>query len=295
MAYNNTVAYASKYLDMLDRVYKASAATSILEPAANMYKFDNIDEKTVYIKTITAEGLADYNRSTGYDDGDLTIAWAAHTFSKDRGKRFLLDTQDQKEAYTQMAEVGAEFQRVYVSPEIDASRFEKMCSLAGTTATPATLTYDTVIAAIRTAIKTLDDAQVPKENRVLFVSSETEQNMEDSGEFIKTINVTQNNGVIDTSIKVFNNMPVVPVSADRFYTDFDFGSTGFTVAAGGKVLNFVIAYKPAALAIVKYKTSNIIDAAANQTADGYILKYRIYHDCFVPANKVNGIYVHKKA
>jgi hypothetical protein len=290
----NTVNYALAYLNMLDRIYKAGAVTSILEPAASMYKFDSIDEKTVYLKTISTSGLSDYSRSNGYTDGDLTIAWTAHTFSKDRGKRFTLDTQDSKEAYTGLAEAGAEFQRTMVNPEIDAARFETICTNAGTTATPATLTYDTVIPAIRTGIKTLDDAEVPQEDRVLFVNSETQQNMEDSGEFFKTINVTQNNGVIDTGIKVFNNMPVIPVPSARFYNNFDFGSNGFSVAAGGDVINFAIVHKPAALAIVKYKTSNIIDALLNQTADGYILKYRIYHDCFCPANKVNGIYVHKK-
>jgi hypothetical protein len=293
MAFSNTVEYALKYLDMLDRVYKAGSVTSVLEPAANLYKFDSANEKTVYIKTITAEGLGTYNRSTGYDDGDLTIAWAAHTFSQDRGKRFLLDTQDEKEAYTQMAEVGAEFQRVYVNSELDAYRFEVLCTNAGNTVTAA-LTYDDVIAAIRTGIQTLDNAEVPQEQRILFVSAAIQQAMEDSGEFFKTINVTQNNGTIDTTIKTFNNMPVIPVPSGRFYNDFDFSATnGYSVAAGGDALNFVIVYKPAAMAIVKYKTSNIIDAAANQTADGYILKYRIYHDCFCPANKVNGIYVHK--
>jgi hypothetical protein len=290
----NTVNYAVKYLDMLDRIYKEGSKTSILEPAANMYDLNTKDEKSVLIKKITSSGLSDYSRSTGYTDGDLTIEWETHTFSKDRGKRFVLDVQDSKEAYTGLAEAGAEFQRVHVNPELDAYRFETLCTNAGTTATPATLTYDTVIAAIREAIKTLDDAEVPKENRILFISSEVEQAMEDSGEFFKTINVTGNNGVIDTGIKMFNKMPVIPVPSGRFYNDFDFSSNGFAAASGGDLLNFVLVYKPAALAIVKYKTSNIIDALQNQTADGYILKYRIYHDLFVPSNKVNGIYVHKK-
>jgi len=293
MAYNNSIAYASKYVEMLDRVYKAGSVTSILEPAANLYRFDSIDEKTVYIKTLSAEGLGTYNRSTGYDDGDLTITWASHTFSQDRGKRFILDTQDEKEAMIQMAEVGAEFQRVYVNSEVDSYRFETLCTNAGNTATAA-LTYDTVIAAIRTAIQTLDDAEVPQDQRILFVSASIMQAMEDSGEFFKTINVAANNGTIDTTIKSFNNMPVLQVPSGRFYNDFDFSATnGYSVAAGGDALNFVLVYKPATMAIIKYKTSNIIDAAANQTADGYILKYRIYHDCFCPANKVDGIYVHK--
>lgn len=292
---SNTMNYALAYMNMLDRIYKESAVTSILEPAASTYDLNTKDEKSVLIKKITTSGLSDYSRSSGYTDGDLTVEWQTHTFSMDRGKRFVLDVMDEKEAYTTMAEAGAEFQRVHVAPEVDAYRFEKICSKSGNNATPGSLTYDTVIAAIRDGIKALDDDEVPKDGRILFVSSETEQAMEDSGEFFKTIDVTKNNGVIDTGIKVFNGMPVYPVPSARFYDNFDFGSDGFAPNASGVGLNFIIGYKPALLAIVKYKTSNIINALANQTADGYILKYRIYHDLFVLDNKVNGIYVHKKA
>lgn len=291
---SNTINYASAYVNMLDRIYKQGAVTSILEPNPESFKFSSRSEKTVYIKRITTSGLSNYNRASGYTDGDINVYWDDYTFTKDRGKRFILDVQDEKEAMTGLAEAGAEFQRNEVNPEIDAYRFHQLCDLAGNNATPASLTYDTVIAEMRDGIKALDDDEVPKENRILFISSEVEQAMEDSGEFFKTIDVSKNNGVIDTGIKVFNGMPVYTVPTARFKDIFTF-TTGFAPHGDAVDLNFVIVYKPAVLALVKYKTSNIINALANQTADGYIMKYRIYHDLFVPTNKVNGIYVHKKA
>ena len=33
----------------------------------------------------------------------------------------------------------------------------------------------------------------------------------------------------------------------------------------------------------------------NQTTDGWLIQYRIYHDAFVYANKLDGVYLHKKA
>jgi hypothetical protein len=33
----------------------------------------------------------------------------------------------------------------------------------------------------------------------------------------------------------------------------------------------------------------------NQTTDGWLMQYRLYHDAFVYANKLNGIYLHCKA
>jgi len=292
---SNTVNYASKYLDMLDRVYKAGAVTSILEADPNMYRFSEQNEKTIYLQTLALDGLGDYNRDTGYSDGDMTIDWEPYTLTADRSKKFKIDTLDAREAYMTIGKVGSEFQRLKVNPELDAYRFEKLCYYAGLNATPATLDYDDVMSAIRAGVKALDDAEVPKEGRVLFVSSQVEQAMEDSGDLYKSINVNSNNGVVNTQIRNFNGMDVLPVPLARFYNNFDFGSNGFTVNASGKAINFIILYKPAAIAVVKHRAMSIIDPQNNGTHDGFIYKYRIYHDLIVPTQMVNGIYVHRKA
>lgn len=293
----NTVNYASKYLSMLDRIYKTNGVTSILEAAGSKYRLSSENEKTVYLRKMSLQGLGAYSRADGYDSGDATIEWEAHTFAQDRSKKFNLDAMDSKEAYTTIAEIGAEFQRNHVVPEVDAYRFEKICNLCGLDVS-ANLDGDSVMAAISTGIKTLDDAEVPRENRLMFVSSTTEKNMEDSGEFFKTISVQSNNGNVNTKITTYNDMPIIPVPAARFHNNFDFaasGAGGFAAAGGSKALNFMILSLEAIIAIIKHVAPKVIMPEFNTDYDGWLYCYRIYHDLFIPENKVGGVYVHSIA
>jgi hypothetical protein len=293
----NSYSFPVAYANMLDRIYKYGSVTAVLEAANTKYRFSEVDAKTIYLQKISLQGLADYTRDTGYGSGDIGITWGAHTMAVDRSKKFILDVLDAREAYLQIAQIGAEFMRTKVVPEIDAYRFHKICSLCSVDTT-GTLTWDTVIAAINTGSKTLDDAEVPKEGRVLFVSNETYQNMKKSGEFNKTIIVTNNSGNINTEIATYDGMVIIPVPSTRFYTIFDFANTsagGFTVNASGKAINFMIVYAPEIIAVIKHMAPKIVNPEVNQTADGWIYGFRIYHDLFIAENKLTGVYVHSKS
>lgn len=290
----NAYSFPVAYQNMLDRIYQEVAVTADLTAADSKYRFSGQDAKTVYLKKIALQGLGSYTRDTGYDSGDITISWEAHTMGQDRSKKFILDAMDAREAYLQIAEVAAEFMRTKVVPEMDAYRFHKIRSLCNVDTT-GTLTADTVVAAIRTGKKTLDDAEVPKEGRILYVSNAVYQLMVDSGEFIKTLNVNNNNGVISTEILMFEGMEVRQVPQGRFYTIFDFatsGAGGYSVNVSGKAINFMIVYKPEIIAVVKHMSPKIVTPELNQSADGWIFGFRLYHDLFIPENKLTGVYIH---
>jgi hypothetical protein len=293
----NTIAFPVKYLEMLDRIYKASAVTSVFEVNPMAVKFSSEDERTVYLKEMVLQGLGAYTRDTGYDAGTATISWRAYTMSQERSKKFNLDVLDAREAYTSIVEVAAEFERVHVGPEIDAYRMEKLCTDCGLDVS-ADLTDDTVIQAIDTGIETLNNAEVPQENRVLMVSNNVYNLMKQSGEHFNVRMVQQNNGDINRNITIFDDMPVLKVPSARFYNNFDFatsGAGGFTPNSGAKALNFVIAYLPVIAGVKKHVAPKIIKPEFNADADGWIYAYRLYHDLFVPEQKKNGIYIHSKA
>lgn len=293
---SNTVNYASKYLEMLDRVYKANSVTSILEAGAQKYKMSGESAKNIYLRKMTLQGLGSYSRSAGYDAGDATIEWEAHTISQDRSKKFNLDAMDAVEAYTMIGELGAEFERTHVVPEVDAYRFEKICTVCSLDAS-ADLTDDTIITAIDTGIRTMNDNEVPAEGRVLFVSNTAYSYMKQSGEHYN-VRVQPSNGVINRNIEMFDDMPIIKVPSARFYNNFDFatsGAGGFTPNVSAKALNFMIVYAPDVIAITKHQAPKIIMPANNQDYDGWQYCYRLYHDLFIPDNKVNCAYIHSKA
>lgn len=208
---------------------------------------------------------------------------------------------DSNEAKLQVAEIMAEVMRTQIVPEIDAYRFEKMCTLASLDVS-ADLTYDTAITAIDTGVETLDDAEVPKEGRVLFVSNSMYTKMKQSGEFFNVRMGQANNGQLNREIVTFDGMPIIRVPEARFYNDFDFydgagdeAAGGFATASGAKALNFMIVPISVIIAVVKHMQPKLIAPELNSDADGWIFAYRLYHDLFVPDNKVDGLYIHSVA
>ena len=293
----NSIAYISAYLKKLDEVFKATSKTTVLDAKPGAIKPDEMNANSIYISTLALTGLGTYSRSTGYPSGGaVTIAWNQHTFSQERGQLFKVDTQDLREALMDIAKIGTEFERVCVAPEIDAYRFdaiEDVCSID----TNADLDYDNTIAAIDEGIKTLDDAEVPEENRLLFVSNAVYKNMKESGEFTY-VRVVDNVGgrTISREIEQYDGMRVIKVPSARFYSDFTFSATdGFSATSGGYALNFVIAHEPSILGVKKHVKPKIIPPEYVSDGDFYVFGYRIYHDLFVPTNKLSAVYIHAVA
>lgn len=187
--------------------------------------------------------------------------------------------------------------------EMDAFRFAKLFSKAGNTV-EADLVAGTVLTALNTAIRQMDDDEVPMENRRLYISNEVASLIEAVDGFDKNVNMNATTGNIGFRVTSYKGIPVVRVPRGRFYTAITLndGTTGGQEAGGfvktavtGKDLNFILVHLPYARGgVIKHNPVGIIPAMANQSGDRDIFKYRVYHDFFVLDNKVNAIYAHNK-
>ena len=72
------------------------------------------------------------------------------------------------------------------------------------------------------------------------------------------------------------------------------GSTnfGFTPAAGGYKINFMLIHPTAVAQVIKHDPLKVFTPEVNQSADAWKFQSRLYHDAFVLDNKLNGIYCH---
>jgi len=299
----NSVTYAKAYTDKLDEIFKAEAKTAILEASEGMYKFNAENAQEILLQKLSVNGLGTYSRSTGYVAGDATVTWETHTFGQDRGRKFVLDTMDSKEAKLTVARLMSEIMRTQIIPEIDAYRIHQICNLCSIDAN-ADLTVDTVVNAIDEGIEVLDDAEVPEEGRVMYVSNEVYNLMKNSGEFYQT-RVTHDNTVakINRKISMLDDIPIIRMPKARFYQEFTFydGTTGgqtaggFVPASGAEQLNFMILHPQHIIGVVRHMDPKLIDPKFNTDSDGWVFAARLYHDLFIPENKRDGVYIHKKA
>ena len=297
----NSITTAKIYLAMLDAVYAASSKTQILDN--EQWVREGAQAGEMLIPKMVIQGLGDYSRANGFVNGDVTLTWETHALTQDRGRSFQIDNMDNMETIdTAFGQLAGEFIRTKVVAEIDAYRIAKLASKAGTIATPATLTASTAAAAVDEAIAAMNEAEVPEEDRVLFVTPQVYKFISQSADFIKNLNGAAGTG-LDKRFSSYNGIPVTVIPQTRMYTKLTMltGATG-QEAGGytkdgttGKDINFILVHKPSVLGVTKHIAPRIFTPETNQDADAYKFQYRIYHDLFVPDNKTRGIYLHNKA
>lgn len=294
----NSIALAQTYLPLLDEVYKASSKTAVLDAT----QVEIVNGNTIKVFKTSMDGLGDYNRNTGFVNGDVTGTWETMTLAKDRGRSFVVDRMDNEETIGMaFGTLAGEFIRTRVAPEVDAYTFAKIAGVTGILSANADITVGTtdVPALIDTAEKDMNEAEVPGEGRILFIS-ETAY----AGLRAKIVRSVQNDVTgINKDVETYNGMRVIRVPQSRFYTAISLadGSTtgqtagGFAGATGGYNINFMIVHPSAVCKVVKHVLPRIFTPEQYQQADAWKFDYRIYHDTFVYDNKVNGIYLHRGA
>lgn len=290
---NNNIDLASRFLPILDEVYQYEARSSILDTANERVRW--IGAKTVNLFYLDPVGLSNYSRNDGFVSGDATGTWEPYTLEIDRGRSYMVDVMDNDEAMGMaFGSLAGTVVRQEVTPEVDAYRFAKYAGTAGIqTATPVDLSDSVDIASMLDAAQiAMDDAEVPYEGRILFVSPEAYGQLKNN----VTRYVTNGERNINSNISYYNDMRIITVPQKRFYTQVTLnnpttsdGVGGYTV--GGAKINFMIIHPSAVMQIVKHLVPRIFSPQVNQEADAWKFDYRIYHDAFVLSNKVNGIYL----
>lgn len=289
----NSLEYGKKYLPIIDDIYKDASVTEVMDTAAQV-DFTNTNE--VKILKVSTTGLGDYSRTDGYPKGDITAAWEAFLLTEERGKEIGIDRMDNEEMLANVfGSVTGNFIREQVAPELDAYRFAKYASSTGvSSATPAILTKDTIIAAIDEAVRQMDADEVPMEGRRLYINSDLKP----------VLNQALNrqwasDGSVNTVLAGYNNMPITYVPKSRFYTSITLNdgseAWGYKKSDNGKDINFMIIYPAAIIQVKKIVIPKVFTPDENQFKDEWKFQFRMYHDAFVYENKAKGIYVHSKA
>ena len=296
----NSITKFKKYVPLLDEVYKQAALTSVLDSDETLARA-GANANEIVIPKISMDGLGDYDRNSGYTNGNVTLTNETVPFNYERGRMFFVDAMDDEEtagiAYGKLA---SEFIRTQVAPEGDAFRFATYASVSGISKVSAGATLSTgadVIAALRVATSTMDEDEVPYENRYLFITPTLKGLIDD-------MDTTKSREVLARFTQV------IQVPQTRFYTAIDLydgktdnsGSSGanetvgrYVKNASAKDINFMIIHKPAVMQYNKHIAPKVITPEANQDADAWKFGYRKYGLADVYENKVAGIYLHHKA
>jgi hypothetical protein len=281
-------------MQALDKELVPLLTSAPMELNQNMVKYNGGNE--VKIPKIVLEGLADYNRSTGFDAGTVTLSYETHTLTQDRGKEFNLDAMDVDESnfVATAGNVVGEFQRVKVAPEIDAYRYSRIFAVAnaGLKTEAYTPVDTTIFEQLSGNIADVQDVIGDAEPMTIYMSYAAANKLDLADKIEKKLEVgTFERGGVSLKVKSLDGIPIIRVPSTRFKSLFTFGSDGFTAAATAMNINWIISADRGLIAVNKQDKMRVFSPDVNQEMDAWKIQYRRYHDLFIPNNKVAALWV----
>ena len=267
---------------ILDEVFKVGALTSVLDTDGQLVQA-GANAKEIKVAKMELDGLADYDRATGYVDGDVSLVWETKQFNYDRGRKFSVDRLDNEESGDlAFGKLAGEFIRTKVVPEVDAFRISTYGKKAGKKVVTASFTKgQEVIKALRDCANYMDEAEVPAEGRILFITPTLISMVED-------MDTTASKEVLGR----FSQIVRVPQA--RMSMEVTLTANGFTVNKD-KAINFLCLTKESVLQIPKHAIPKFKSADENIDKDADEYSYRTYQLAEVLDNKVSAIYVNSIA
>lgn len=301
----NTLATATLFQNKLDKVAIQEAVTGWMDANAGQVIYNGGAE--VKIPKMSVQGLGDYDRDNGYQQGGVTLEYETRKMTQDRGRKFQLDPMDVNENnfVTTAAAVMGEFQRMYVVPEIDAYRLSKIATEAITAKKAGMVTCGYTPGAEQTsALRKLKEGIKAVRNMgyntPLIVHATPDFIMELELELAGKITaVTFSQGGINTQVPSVDGVPLISTPSNRMYTAIKIndGKTGGQEQGGykkgdtAKDINFMILPRTTPIAITKQDIMRIFDPTVNQKLNAWQMDYRRFHDLWVLDNKIDSVYL----
>lgn len=282
----NDIALRKQYSTLLDEVYKLASLTAVLDGPNDLIK-EGANANELLIPKMSMQGLADYNKQTGYVAGDVTLEYETKKATYDRGRMFTVDAMDNIEsAGVAFGRLSGEFLRTKVVPELDAWRLASYAQISGITTVSANLADGkAALAALRAARGKIENAEANLATCYLFINPTVYGQIED-------LDTTASKKAIE------GFAGIIKVPQGRFYNKIDLtanGAGGYTKNSAGLDMNFLIVDKLAVIQYQKHTVSKIITPDQNQNADAWKFGYRTNGIAECKDNKKDGIYVHTVA
>ena len=253
----NTLATATLFQNTLDKVAIREAVTGWMDANAGQVIYNGGAE--VKIPKMSVQGLGDYDRDNGYQQGGVTLEYETRKMTQDRGRKFQLDPIDINENnfVTTAAAVMGEFQRVFVVPEIDAYRISKIATETITANKSGMVSYGYTPGATGTsALRKIKEG-------------------------IK-------------AIRELYNGPLVIHATPDMIMELEMELSGKLKGTTAKDINFFICPRTTPIAVTKQDIMRIFDPTVNQKLNAWQMDYRRFHDIWVLDNKLDSIYLNIK-
>jgi hypothetical protein len=287
------------YVDSFQTVLEQKYSKELTSSALTTQNAQFVGAKVIKIPRLTVGGYKDHNRSGGWNRQAIENDFELKQLTFDRDVEFYVDAMDVDETNQILSTANTTnvFEEEQAIPELDKYRYSKIYSdyvALGKKADTTAITAANALHIFDKLMQDMDEAEVPQEGRILYVTPTVYTALKQSQDMQRQINVQANNGEVNRAVRSLDDVNLVKVPSSRMKTAFDF-TNGAVPGVGAKQINMILIHPKAVIAPIKHSAIYLWEPGSHTGGDGYLYQNRRYTDLFLIERKADGIQINVEA
>ena len=287
--------YAEQFTQFLAQKYENELCSDALMHSNPQITF--LNAQTIKLPRLTLSGYKDHTRTAGFNAGNIANDWEPKKLAHDRDIEFFVDPMDIDETNLALAVANIQntFENEQAIPEKDCYNFSKLhtelTNFHGRIDSTTVLTAQNILAVFDEEMSKMDDAGVPVDGRILYVTPAVNKLLKEAEGIQRMITVNGSNAV-NRNVHSLDDVTIKMVQSGRMKTKYNF-TDGCVAAADADQINFILVHPSCVVARDKYAYISLFTPGTDsRTADGYLYQNRNYWDLFLIERKVAGCAMH---
>ena len=285
--------YATEYSRALSQAFPYVMNFGALYATPNNNRYRWVNAKTIEIPSISTTGRVNADRDTvAFAQRNYDNAWETKTLKNERKWSTLVHPMDidQTNMVTTISNITQVFNEEQKFPEMDAYTVSKIFQdweTLGKQADTTELTVSNVLSVFDDLMLKMDNARVPSNGRILYVTHEVKKLLNNADKVQRQINVESGPNAIDRRVNRLDEVQVIGVPATLMKTLYKF-TTGWEIAAGADQINMFLVHPLAVITPVSYTFSRL-DAPSALSEGKYTYYEESFEDVFILNKKADAI------
>lgn len=296
--------YATNFDSKIEELYKAGSRTNVL--VTPDYKVKFLNAQTLKVPVLSMGGYGDHDRSKlGFNSSELGTKYNVYQLTHDRDVEYFIDPMDVDETKlaASIANVQVEFEKSVKIPEMDKYRLSKLYKDAvanGAKIDNEAITAANALKKFDAMMEAMDDAEVPEEGRILFVTPTVYTALKQAEGLERYMDVKSKDAAVNRAVHSLDDVQVIKVPSARMKSDYADTGTGTarTYAPTSKAvqINMMLVDPSAVICVDKYDYIRVFTPGSDsRTGDNYVYQNRSYGDLFLIKSRKDGVAINAAA
>lgn len=292
--------YATEYSRALSQMWPYVLNYGALYNTPNNGRYRWVNAKTIEIPSISTTGRVNANRDTiAMAQRNYANAWESKTLTNQRKWSTIVHPMDidQTNMVATIANITQVFNEEHKFPEMDAYLISKIYddwtkvkgpeSAVNHSADTTVLTKQNILSVFDALMLKMDNARVPANGRILYVSNEVNYILKEAEKIDRQINVESGPNGIDRRVNRLDQVTIIPVPASLMKTAYDF-TEGYAAENDADQINMFLVHPLAVITPVSYTFARLDPPSAG--SEGKFIYYEeSFEDVFILNKKSDAI------